>query len=396
MKINITREIDFPHLTKLERFRRMPELGPKILFFSGGSALYRLSRLLVGYTHNSIHVVTPFDSGGSSAKLRDEFDMPAIGDIRHRLMALADQSHFGNPEIFSLFAYRLPKESSQEALRDELSRMCSGKHPLIACIPNPMRKLIRNHLQKFEQYASSKFDLRGASIGNLILAAGYLDNRRHMDTVVYLFSKLVEVRGIVRPVVNISRHLCVRLENGEIICGQHRFTGKERRKIDAKIESIHLVQHQASSEPAPAAVRKKMTALIGTAELICYPMGSFYSSILATLLPKGVGKAISLNGSPKVFIPNTGDDPECFGLTVMEQIEKLLHILQQDDPSRIAPHRVLNFVLLDENKSLYKGRLDRAALEARGIQIVRGPLVSPASAPYVDEQRLLPMLLSFC
>jgi 2-phospho-L-lactate transferase/gluconeogenesis factor (CofD/UPF0052 family) len=50
-----------------------------------------------------------------------------------------------------------------------------------------------------------------------------------------------------------------------------------------------------------------MNDLIREAELICYPMGSFYSSLIANLLPKGVGKAVSRNPCPKVFIPNTAN-----------------------------------------------------------------------------------------
>jgi hypothetical protein len=37
---------------------QVPDLGPRILFFSGGSALRRLSEKLVDYTHNSIHLIT--------------------------------------------------------------------------------------------------------------------------------------------------------------------------------------------------------------------------------------------------------------------------------------------------------------------------------------------------
>ncbi len=64
-----------------------PDAGPKLLFFSGGTALNGLSQVLKRYTHNSIHLVTPFDSGGSSAVLREAFDMPAVGDLRSRMMA---------------------------------------------------------------------------------------------------------------------------------------------------------------------------------------------------------------------------------------------------------------------------------------------------------------------
>jgi len=67
-----------------------PEHGPRPLFFSGGSALRGLSRELVERRVTSRHIVTPFDAGGSSAELRRVLRMPAVGDLRNRLLSLAD------------------------------------------------------------------------------------------------------------------------------------------------------------------------------------------------------------------------------------------------------------------------------------------------------------------
>ena len=77
---------------KFERDERSPEHGPRVLFFSGGTALRGVSRVLSDHTHNSIHIITPFDSGGSSAVIREAFGMLAIGDILNRLMALDRKS----------------------------------------------------------------------------------------------------------------------------------------------------------------------------------------------------------------------------------------------------------------------------------------------------------------
>jgi len=101
--IRVTREVNVPDPLRVARALRSPDLGPRILFFTGGTALKETSQALVGYTHNSVHLVTPFDSGGSSAVLRRYFDMPAVGDLRNRLMALADRTLHGYPEIFRAF-----------------------------------------------------------------------------------------------------------------------------------------------------------------------------------------------------------------------------------------------------------------------------------------------------
>jgi hypothetical protein len=45
-----------------------------------------------------------------------------------------------------------------------------------------------------------------------------------MDSVLFLFSQLLEVRGIVRPVVGEDPHLAARLASGRTVVGQHRPT----------------------------------------------------------------------------------------------------------------------------------------------------------------------------
>ena len=133
--LRITRTVTLPDPVRISRYHKAPELGPRILFFSGGSALDTLSSKLKNFTHNSIHLVTPFDSGGSSAKLRQAFEMPAIGDLRSRMMALADETVTGHPEVYQLFTYRLPVGSSNGELLQQLESMTKDKDPLVSNIP---------------------------------------------------------------------------------------------------------------------------------------------------------------------------------------------------------------------------------------------------------------------
>jgi len=390
----ITRTARLPDPVKLARYNKSPDLGPRLLFFSGGTALRELSQELIRYTHNSIHVITPFDSGGSSAELRKVFHMPAVGDIRNRLMALADQSFQGNPEIFDLFVHRLEKDAPFDLLLAELSRMARGKHALVSRIPAPMRKIIRNHLISFLDHMPRTFNLKGASIGNLILAAGYLNNRRLFDPVIYLFSKLAKVRGTVRPVVSKYRHLAAELESGKLIIGQHQLTGKEANPIDSRINRLYLCKSTTDDAPADVEIRIKMRDLIRSAELICYPMGSFYSSVIANLLPKGVGDVISRVNCPKIYIPNTAEDPESYGLDPTRQTEILLSYLKADAPGYIENQSVLNLVLVDKRNGKYAGPIDDARINAMGIGVIDYPLISEDSAPHIAADRLAEFLLS--
>ncbi|XOV77719.1 MAG: GAK system CofD-like protein [Aestuariibacter sp.] len=392
----IKRGLKIPDKLRIARYERSPEMGPSILFFSGGTALNDLSKKLKKFTHNSIHMMTPFDSGGSSAVLRQSFDMPAIGDLRARLMALADDSVKGLPDVFALFSHRLSKTSPHPVLEKQLFDMTQGVHSLVAAIPEPMRQLICNQLAFFQSHKPDNFNLRGASVGNLILSGGYLNNTRHLEPIVFLFSKLVEVRGTVRLTVDDNFHLAVELENGDVIVGQHRMTGKEKPPISKRIKRMFLSRNIDQLQPVESVLCERQKQLIINADMICFPPGSYYSSVLASLLPKGVGKAIYSNQGPKVFIPNLGEDPEMLGMDVNDAIQTLLDYIQQDLEHPVPENRLLSHIVIDKNNEQQQETIDRVRWQQHGMQIVETNIISKSSAPFYDTDALLSVLLSFC
>jgi CofD-related protein of GAK system len=394
--IQVTRNVSLPDQLRLSRYQKAPELGPSILFFSGGSALRETSRVMKSYSHNTIHLVTPFDSGGSSAKLRRAFEMPAIGDLRSRLMTLADESITGHPEVYRLFTYRLPVDAASNQLHKQLAALVAGKDPMIENVPNPMRRLIRTQLGYFQEAMPKNFDLRGASIGNLILTGGYLNNHQHLDPIIFLFSKLVGVLGTVRAIVNDNLHLQAELEDGSQVVGQHLLTGKETPPLTSPIKRISLVDALEKPAPADAELRKKNRKLIERAELICYPPGSFYSSLVANFLPRGVSDAIAANSGQKLFIPNLGSDPEQIGMTMEDSIRRLIEYLQANCSAPCPPEQLLNFVLLDSKRGNYESMISEKTAERYGFRIIDTELISSRSAPYYDPQLLSAALLSLC
>ena len=116
--------------------------------------------------------------------------------------------------------------------------------------------------------------------------------------------------------------------------------------------------------------------------------------LVANLLPKGVGKAVKDNPCPKIFIPNTGVDPESFGLTAAEQVIRLLEYLKRDAVPDADTARVLNFVLADRARGDYPGGLGQGQLKKLGVGLLDCPLVTDESAPFLDEELVVPLLLS--
>jgi CofD-related protein of GAK system len=364
------------------------------LFFSGGSALRPLCRVLKQYTHNSVHLITAFDSGGSSAQLRRAFAMPAIGDLRNRIVALADESVRGNPEIYRLFAHRLPGAASAAELAHQLQALVSGEDELVHGIPEPMRRIVMTHLRLFAEEMPRDFDLRGANLGNLLLAGGFMSHSRDLDSVLFLFSKLLEVRGLVRPIVDADLHLCAELADGQRVLGQHRLTGKEAPAITAAVRELYLVDALGSARRATSAISDKVRRSIEAADLLCYPMGSFYSSVVANLLPHGVGQAIVSASGPRVYIPNTGSDPEQLGMSLADSLEQLIRYVRADAGAEVPVERIVNVVLLDRDPRHYGLRVDLERLESMGVQVVSLELVTETSRPHAQPLRLTEALLS--
>jgi len=392
-QVLITRGALLPDPNRLLRYSRAPEHGPRILFFGGGTALRDVSQRLIQYTHNSIHLLTPFDSGGSSALIRKAFRMLAVGDLRNRLMALADHTVHGQPQIFELFAFRFPKDGEADALYHRLLRMADGSEPLVAAIEDPMRKIIRNHLRLFVEQMPETFDLRGANIGNLILTGGYLNQNRHIDPVVFLFSKLVEVRGTVRPVSSSDLHLATELRNGELLVGQHLLTKKGDEAIKSPVKRVFLTKKVRKPEPVNLELRGKVRDLLRSAEAICYPIGSFYSSLIASLLPNGIGETISEMRVPKVYIPNRGNDAEQLGLDLPRAVKELIKYLRAGCSRRVAVHDLLQYVLVDVESGAYdESELD--SVRSLGVEVVDVPLMTEESSPYWDADRLTEVLVS--
>src|SRR5690606_2742511 len=256
------------------------------------------------------------------------------------------------------FCHRLPPTSSDAALHTELRQLANAEHPLVLAVSQPMRHIIRTHLQFFADHMPERFNLKGANIGNLTLTGAYLSQQRDMASTLFLFSELLEVRGTVRPTAECDAHLAAVLDNGRCVYGQHHLTGKECAPLESPIKTFFLVDSLDNPQPTTVDGSEEALRLIRKADLICFPMGSFYTSILANLLPLGVAQAIVEANCPKLYIPNTGRDPEQVGMNVEHAVERLLSVLQSALSAPVPQARLLTHVLVDSANGRYEHQLD--------------------------------------
>lgn len=235
-------------MDELER-HRFGTNRPRIraVAIGGGTGL---STLLRGLKRHDGLVITAIvsiaDDGGSSGRLRDEFDMPPPGDVRNCIVALADVE----PLLGRLFQYRFAQEGS----------------PLL-----------------------------GHSFGNLFLAA-MTEMTGSFQEAVAEVSRVLAVRGEVLPATMEKVTLCAEMRDGTHVCGESNITG-----APAAVSRLYL-QHRA--EPNPEAIRAILEA-----DFIVLGPGSLYTSVLPNLLVDGIAQAIRYSGGTVLYICNVATQP---------------------------------------------------------------------------------------
>lgn len=204
-------------------------------------------------------VVAVSDDGGSSGRLRDEFQMPPPGDIRNCMVALSEDSLL----LSKLFKYRF----------------------------------------------SGDGDLSGHNFGNLFLAA-LSEVTGDFAEAVRLSSEILASKGHIYPATVSDVHVAARLSDGEIVRGETNVS-----KTRGAIERLYLEPEDC--EPHPDAI-----AAIVQADVITVGPGSLYTSLLPPLLVTGVVDAIAGSRTKKIFICNLMTQPgETDGFTARRHLE---------------------------------------------------------------------------
>ena len=254
-------------------------------------------------------IVTVADDGGSTGRIRNIYNIPAMGDIRNVLMALSsDESLLGK-----LMNYRFAGEDEE--------------------------------------------DIVGHSLGNLILTATTQMSGSFSESI-ELLSKELHVKAKIIPSSLEVITLYAKMDDGTMVKGEanipsfthHISEVFYRRFIDADKEAIDAIME---------------------ADYIIYGIGSLYTSILANTIIPGITDALNKTKAKKIYFANCMTQPnETFEYDLKDHVEAFRKHKTPVDMvikhSDIIPEHILNrYKDTNSIEVIYHGDLDIPVIERK-------------------------------
>ena len=212
----------------------------KVVILGGGTGLSVLLKGLKEFPLDITAVVTVSDDGRSTGILREEFNIPAVGDLRNVLASLSKEE----PLVEQLLQYR------------------------------------------FQTYS----DLNNHAVGNLLLTALYNITGNLTESMKSL-GKILNIKGKVLPLTEDKAVLVAHTKDGETIIGESNIT--KAGKVITNIEYL-----------TPITITKEVLNAIKEADLIIFGLGSLYTSILPNVLNDEIKQALIKSKAKKMYICN--------------------------------------------------------------------------------------------
>lgn len=217
----------------------------KVVVLGGGNGLSTLLRGLKNFPIDITAIVAVSDDGTSTGRLREEFNIPAVGDIRRVLVSLSETE----PLVEELLNYRFKTTS----------------------------------------------DLNGHTVGNLLLTA-VTNITGNLSDGVEAIGNILNLKGKVLPLTEDNCTLMAEMKDGKVIEGEHNITD-----YHGKIKKIFYKE-----EPE---VAKETLKEIKNADLIVLSMGSLFTSILPNLIIKDMIEAIDNSKAKIMYVCNIMTQP---------------------------------------------------------------------------------------
>ena len=232
----------------------------KVVVLGGGTGMSYLLSGLKEYPVDITAIVSVCDDGSSTGILREEFNIPAVGDVRKVLVSLSETE----PLFMDLFNYRFKTTS----------------------------------------------DLNGHAVGNLLLTA-CTEIRGNLSDGIEALSKVLNLKGKVVPLTEDNVTLMSEMNDGSIVEGEHHITMSKK-----KIKKIFYKE-----EPTPT---KEAINAIESADLIVLSMGSLFTSIIPNLICKDIVDAIDRSSAKVMYVCNMMTQPgETDAFSVTDHVDML-------------------------------------------------------------------------
>ncbi len=217
----------------------------KVTIFGGGTGMSTLLKGLKEFPLDITSVVSVCDDGKSTGKLRKEFNIPAMGDIRRVMISLSETE----PLMEKLLNYRF----------------------------------------------SSNSELNEHTVGNLLLTAGTQITGNLSDGIKSI-SKVLNLKGKVIPFSEDNIVLSAIMEDDSIVNGEHYIT-----ESPLKIKKVYY-----EKEPE---ICDEVFDSIDESDLIILSMGSLYTSIIPNLLSKKIIEKLDKTSAKIMYVCNMVTQP---------------------------------------------------------------------------------------
>lgn len=317
-----------------------------VVAIGGGTGLSSLLRGIKKFVPEYIDrlsaVVTVSDNGGSTGILRRQLHIPAPGDVRNCITALAEDEDI---------------------------------------------------LTKVMQYRFEEGEgLKGHSFGNLFLTVLTKITGDFLDAV-EITSKILNIKGEIIPSTDQMVNLVARFTNGEVINGEMEIT-EYGKKLIAKIEDIWL-------EPSDVRVPEKAIDRILSADIIIIGPGSLFTSIVPNFLIKDIKEAVLKSKAVKVYICNVMTQyGETDGFTASDHVRVINRVITGEKDSNIMDYVILNTQIppdqvlkryLAENSEPVVA--DAGNLSRMGLRVYARDLLNEGNYARHDPDRLNQVIL---
>ncbi len=218
----------------------------KVVVIGGGTGLAVIMRGLKTLPNVKCSaIVTVADDGGSTGRLRERYNIPAMGDIRNVLVAMSEDEG-----IFSQ---------------------------------------LMNHRFEGEE------DIGGHNLGNLIITALTSQSGSFQEAITRA-SKFLNVKGEIIPSTLDVVTLSAKMADGNIIRGESNIPNNHQN-----IDEVFYDQEVNANKKALNAIKK--------ADYIFFGIGSLYTSIIPNLIIEEIKQAIIKSKAKKIYICNAMTQP---------------------------------------------------------------------------------------